>query len=48
MDTKMKEKEYDTLRQEIMHWQSRRFSVVTGSLVVVIAILGWAINAPDK
>jgi multisubunit Na+/H+ antiporter MnhG subunit len=44
----MKEKEYDTLRQEIMHWQSRRFSVVTGSLVIVIAILGWAVNAPDK
>ncbi len=48
MDSKMKEKEYDTLRQEIMHWQSRGFSVVTGSLVVVIAILGWAINSPDK
>ncbi|HEX8173989.1 MAG TPA: hypothetical protein VF543_02600 [Pyrinomonadaceae bacterium] len=44
----MKEKEYDTLRQEIMHWQSRRFSVVTGSLIIVIAILGWAVNAPDK
>lgn len=45
---KMKEKEYETLRQEIMHWQSRRFSVVTGSLLVVIAILGWAVTAPDK
>jgi hypothetical protein len=44
----MKEKEYDTLRQEIMHWQSRRFSVVTGSLIIVTAILGWAVNAPDK
>ena len=44
----MKEKEYDTLRQEIMQWQSRRFSVVTGSLVIVIAILGWSVNAPDK
>jgi hypothetical protein len=44
----MKEKEYDTLRQEIMHWQARRFSVVTGSLIIVIAILGWAVNAPDK
>lgn len=44
----MKEKEYDTLRQEIMNWQSRRFSVVTGSLVIVIAILGWAVTAPDK
>ena len=48
MDSKMKEKEYDTLRQEIMHWQSRGFSLVTGSLIIVIAILGWAINAPDK
>ena len=44
----MKEKEYDALRQEIMHWQSRRFSLVTGSLIIVIAILGWAVNAPDK
>jgi len=44
----MKEKEYETLRQEILHWQSRRFSLVTGSLVIVIAILGWAVTAPDK
>lgn len=44
----MKEKEYETLRKEIMDWQSRRFSVVTGSLVLVIAILGWAVTAPDK
>jgi hypothetical protein len=44
----VKEKEYDTLRQEIMQWQSRRFSLVTGSLIIVVAILGWAVNAPDK
>jgi len=44
----VKEREYDTLRQEIMQWQARRFSLVTGSLIVVVAILGWAVNAPDK
>lgn len=44
----LKEKEYDTLRKEIMEWQSRRFSVATGSLVIVIAILGWAVNSPEK
>src|ERR1051325_302562 len=31
-----------------MQWQARRFSLVTGSLIVVVAILGWAVNAPDK
>jgi len=44
----MKDKEYETLREEILQWQSRRFSVVTGSLVMVIALLGWAVSAPDK
>jgi hypothetical protein len=44
----VKEKEYDTLRQEILQWQSRRFTLVTGSLLVVVAILGWAVNAPEK
>ena len=47
-EVNMKEKEYDTLRQEIMHWQARRFSVATGSSVIVTAILGWAVSAPDK
>ena len=44
----MKDQEYETLRKEIMHWQARRFSVVTGSLVIVIALLGWAVSAPEK
>jgi hypothetical protein len=47
-EVSMKEKEYDTLRAEIMEWQSRRFSVVTGSLVLAIGILGWAVSAPEK
>jgi len=46
--TNLKEKEYETLRKEIMQWQAQRFALATGSLVVVFAILGWAVNASDK
>src|ERR1041384_3337493 len=44
----MKEKEYETLRKEIMQWQAQRFAVASGTLVVVFAILGWSVNASDK
>jgi MFS family permease len=44
----MKEKEYETLRKEIMQWQAHRFALASGSLIVVFAILGWAVNASDK
>jgi hypothetical protein len=44
----MKEKEYETLRKEILQWQNQRFAIGTGSLVVVFAILGWAITASEK
>jgi hypothetical protein len=47
-DQSLKEMEYETLREEILQCQSRRFSVVTGSLVIVFAILGWVVSAPDK
>ena len=34
--------EYDTLRQEALLWQTRRFTVVSASLVLTGAVLGWA------
>ncbi|MBA7493703.1 hypothetical protein ES702_04265 [subsurface metagenome] len=42
------DKEYEALRQEILQWQSRRFTVVGGSIVIVTAILGWVTMAPEK
>lgn len=32
--------EYDSLRQEILNWQDKRFTMVSGSIILVTAILG--------
>jgi FtsH-binding integral membrane protein len=44
----MMDKEYDSLRKEIIEWQTRRFTVASGSIVAVVAVLGWAINSPSR
>jgi len=43
----MIEKEYESLRKEILEWQNRRFTVASASLVAVTGILGWTLNHPD-
>ena len=42
------EDEYATLREEILHWQTRRFNVLTAVLIVIPATLGWIVSNPDK
>ncbi len=42
------EKEYEALREEILQNQGRRLTVASLSVVVVTAMLGWAITDPDK
>lgn len=42
------DKEYEALRQEILQWQSRRFTIVGGSIIIVTTILGWIITTPAK
>lgn len=44
----MVEKEYESLRKEIIEWQNRRFTVASGSLVAIAAILGWILNKPNE
>ncbi|MEK7726771.1 MAG: hypothetical protein AAB354_00090 [candidate division KSB1 bacterium] len=41
-------KEYDSLRQEALQWQARRFNIVGGSVVGVTGYMGWIVNSPDK
>ena len=38
MSIDMKDKEYESLRQEIMYWQQRRFLILSASIVVVTAV----------
>lgn len=40
--------EYQALRQEILEWQTRRFTIVSGAIVVVTAVLGWITQNPDE
>ena len=40
-------KEFETLRQEIIQNQSRRLTLASGSIIMVTAILGWVISSPD-
>lgn len=41
-------REYETLRQEILAWQGRRFTVTSGNMAVVVALVGWFVTSPDK
>ena len=36
--------EYEMLRQEILAWQERRFTVLTGAITLVVAILSFALT----
>lgn len=40
------DKEYDTLREEILLWQEKRFTIVSGSILIVTAALGWITKDP--
>jgi hypothetical protein len=42
------EKEYESLRQETLQWQSRRFDIMAGSIIGVTAILGWVVSSPNS
>lgn len=41
------EKEYESLRQETLQWQSRRFDIMAGSIVGTTAMLGWIVSSPN-
>lgn len=40
------DKEYETLKQEILLWQEKRFTIVSGSILLVTAALGWIAKDP--
>lgn len=40
--------EYQALRQEILEWQTRRFTIVSGAILVVTAVLGWITQSPNE
>lgn len=42
------EKEYETLRLEILQWQNRRFDIMAGSIIGTTAILGWIVSTPNN
>lgn len=48
MENNLPPGEYDALRNEIIEWQNRRFQVLTASITVVGAVLGFGQAAQDK
>jgi len=42
------EKEYNTLREEIMHWENRQFTVIGINITLITIILGWIITKPSE
>lgn len=42
--TKPNDKEYESLRSEIIHWQNREITVFNISLTIIVAYVGWLIS----
>ena len=46
--TDLKDKEYESLRSEILQWQSREITVFNISLTVIVAYVGWLLSIDSE